>query len=237
MEHIGTEGIDVVILSGGLGKRLQSVVEDRPKPMAEIGGRPFLDILIDYLAGAGFRRCILCIGYMGDFIKRYYQNRKGLLQIIFSEEKAPLGTAGAIKNAERFTSTSPFLVVNGDSYCDVDLKRFLGFHLETKALASIVLTSIEDAGDYGNVTLGEQQRIINFAEKAGCQKGGFISAGIYLFQREILSLIPANQKYSLEEELFPAIVNKEFYGYIGEKALIDIGTPQRYRKADRLLGT
>jgi NDP-sugar pyrophosphorylase family protein len=177
------------------------------------------------------------IFYVQAFIKKYFQNREGLLKIVFSEERTPLGTAGAIKNAERFISTSPFLVVNGDSYCDVDLKRFLSFHLKIKALASIVLTSIEDANDYGNVTLGKQQRIINFVEKARSRKDSFISAGIYLFQREILSLIPADKKYSLEKELFPAIVNKEFYGYIGEKTLIDIGTPQRYRKAYKLLGT
>ena len=236
MERIGAESIDVVILCGGLGKRLQSVVEDRPKPMAEIGNRPFLDILIDYLTDAGFRRCILCTGYMGDLIKQHYQNKKGFLQIIFSEERSPLGTAGAIKNAERFIGTSPFLVVNGDSYCEVDLKGFLGFHLEMKALASIVLASIEDAGDYGNVTLGKQHRIVGFVEKAGCRKDTFISAGIYLFQKDILSLIPAEQNYSLEKEFFPAIVNKEFYGYLCDKALIDIGTPQRYRKAYKLLG-
>ncbi|MCK4795557.1 MAG: nucleotidyltransferase family protein, partial [Desulfobacteraceae bacterium] len=229
------EEINVIILCGGQGKRLQSIVNDRPKPMAEVGGRPFLDILIDYVASFGFRRFILCICYMGDFIRRHYQNRKGPLETIFSEEKKPLGTAGAIKKAEPFIGSSPFLVMNGDSFCKVDLRRFLKFHLTTKALSSIVLTNTKDTDSYGNVTLGKSQRIINFSEKTKSHKNSLVSAGIYFFQKEILSLIPANKNFSLEKDLFPSIVDKGFYGYVSTKEFIDIGTPERHKKAREII--
>ena len=234
MARIDPKNIDVVILCGGLGKRLQSVVNDRSKPMVEINGRPFLDVLIDYVASFGFRRFILCIGYMGDFIKRYYRNREGLLEIIFSEEKEPLGTAGAIKKAESLIRSSPFLVMNGDSFCKVDLRIFFQFHLKKKAFSSIVLTNATDTDDYGNVVLGESARIIAFDEKTKKQKSNLVSAGIYLFQKEILSLIPANKNFSLEKDFFSKKVSNRFYGYITQKTFIDIGTPARYKKAEEL---
>lgn len=235
MIRIEPKNIDVVILCGGLGKRLQSVVNDRPKPMADVGGRPFLDILIDYVASFGFRRFILCICYMGDFIRQHYQNRKGPLEIIFSEEKTPLGTAGAIKKAGPLIGSSPLLATNGDSFCKADLRGFLEFHLITKALSSIVLTNMKDTDDYGNVTLGKSQRIIDFSEKTKSHKNSFVSTGIYLFQKEILSLIPANKNFSLEKDLFPSIVGKGFYGYVSTEEFTDIGTPERHKRAERLL--
>lgn len=234
IDLIDPKYIDAVILCGGLGERLRDVVSNRPKAMAEINRRPFLDILINYVADFGFRRFILCIGYMGDFIKQYYQQKKGSLKIIFSEEKEPLGTAGAIKNAESLIKSSPFLALNGDSFCQIDLRKFLQFHLEKKALASIVLTKAIDSGDYGNVALGESGQIITFDEKTNKHKNSFVNAGIYLFQKRILSSISTNEKFSLEKDFFPKMVANKFYGYITQKRFIDIGTPARYKKAEKL---
>lgn len=130
--------MDVVILCGGLGKRLKSVVDDRPKPMAFVGLRPFLDILIDYIASFGTKRFILCIGHRGGSVKTYFRKRKNF-QIIFSEEKNPLGTGGAIKNAKSFIETSPFLILNGDSFIKANLNNFFNFHLRKKAEISILV--------------------------------------------------------------------------------------------------
>ena len=235
MSHaLNPKEIDVLILCGGLGKRLRGVINDIPKPMAEINDRPFLDILIDYVARYGFRRVILCIGYMGDVIKQHYQERERSLNILFSKEREPLGTGGAIKNAEPFIQSNPFLAMNGDSFCPVNLHTFLDFHTSKGALLSIALVRAKETQDYGVIALGESQRIVSFDEKIGVgmeTSPSFINAGIYLFDRSILSLIPSQKKYSLEYDLFPKVISKEFYGYVTSETLIDIGTPERYEKA------
>lgn len=222
--------IDVVILCGGVGKRLRDVINDRPKVMAEINGRPFLDILINFVAGYGFRRFILCIGYMGDKIRQYYQAKAGSMNILFSEEEELLGTGGAIKNAEPLIQSSTFLVMNGDSFCPLNLCGFVDFHFTKRALLSMVLANIEQAGDCGIIELDDSKRIITFDEK-GCGKKGLVNAGVYLFDKSVLSLIPADTPYSLEYDLFPKVTAREFYGYVTRESFIDIGTPERFEKA------
>lgn len=228
--------IDVVILCGGMGKRLRDIINDRPKPMAEINGRPFLDILIDYLVSYGFKRFILCIGYMGDKIKQYYQRRASSLTILFSEEREPLGTGGAIKNAESLIQSNPFMVMNGDSFCQVDLGKFINFHISKGASLSIVLANLMMIKDGGVITLGDSQRIIGFDEKVRAEDNSLINAGIYLLETDVLSMIPAHKNYSLEYDLFPRMINKEFYGYINHEILRDIGTPEGYKKANEFFG-
>lgn len=229
--------IDVVILCGGRGTRLQSIVSDRPKPMAEIEGRPFLDILINYIKGFGFKRFILSVCHMSDFIKSYYRDKLHSLEIIFSCENEPLGTGGAVKFAEIFICSDPFLVMNGDSFCPVDMNQFIDFHNQKDALLSMVIVESNDSKDFGQIILDDSQRIIRFEEKKKRNGKSFINAGIYLFKRDILSLIPPNIKYSLEYDLFPTLVGKKLYGFITKEKLIDIGTPERYEQAQRFFIT
>lgn len=235
MKRIRPENTDVVILCGGLGRRLKSAVGDRPKPMAEIDGRPFLDILIHGAAGFGFKRFILCIGYMGDVIKRHYRGARGSWEIIFSEEQRRLGTAGAIKNAESLIKSSPFLAMNGDSLCQVDLIKFIEFHFVRNCLASLVLAKTAKEDDYGIVKVGAGGQIIGFDEKGKQNGDALINAGVYMFGRDIFSLIPANEEFSLEKDLFPRILGRGFYGYMSGQTFIDIGTPERYEAAKRTL--
>jgi len=224
---------DVVILCGGRGKRLREAVGDRPKVMAEIGGRPFLDILIDYAAAYGLKRFILCAGYKASYIADYYQGRRDHTFVI-SKEDAPLGTAGAIKNAERFIITDPFIIMNGDSFCPVDLKGFLAFHKNKSAVASVAVVKAIETEDFGSIIMNSGQRVTAFKEKQDKQSA-FINAGIYCFERQALPLIPPNTKMSLEYELFPELINRGLYGFISGKELFDIGTPQRYKQAKTLL--
>jgi NDP-sugar pyrophosphorylase family protein len=227
--------MDVVILCGGMGTRLKNVVSDRPKPMAEINGRPFLDILIEYMMSFGLQRFILCAGYKADFIKQYYYKREPKIEIVLSVEEVPMGTGGAIKNAEYLIQTSNFIVMNGDSFCPFDMLGFLDFHLGKGAVVSIVVVESEDTKDFGLISLDNSQKIIRFNEKTGKDENSFINAGIYLFKKEIFSLIPSNRSYSLEYDLFPELVKREFYGFITHEKLIDIGTPERYEQAKRNL--
>lgn len=228
--------IDVAILCGGLGKRLRSVVSDRPKPMAEVNGSPFLDILIDYVASYGFKRFILCTGYQGRLVKQYYQNRGGELTIVISEEKEPLGTGGAIKNAESFIQSEIFLVLNGDSFCELSINDFLNFHASKGAVVSIAVTPIERPLDSGVVRLDEDQKIISFEEKAPVNRTALVNAGVYLFDRTILKYMPSGKKFSLEHDFFPRILDKKIYGYITNERLFDIGTPERLELARQHFG-
>ncbi len=232
--NLNPEYIDVVVLCGGLGTRLKKVVSDRPKVMAEVNNKPFLEILIDYIAVFGFRRFVMCVGYMKEKIREHFERRKDV-EILFSAEEELLGTAGAIKNAEKFIRSNPFLVVNGDSFCRINVKGFLDFHITKKAYASIALVLPEKDADYGVVAIGDDQRILSFNEKREPDTGGFINAGMYFFNRDILKLIPENITYSLEYNLFPHIIDKGIYGYVTGEKLIDIGTPERYRKAEEIL--
>lgn len=228
--------MDVVILCGGMGIRLRNIVSDRPKVMAEVNSRPFLDTLIDYVAGFKFRRFVLCVGYMKDFIKENYEHDSSGLDILFSEEKDLLGTAGAIKNAEAFIRSNPFLVMNGDSFCRIDMKKFLDFHFSKNAFISIALASQAKDADYGVVRLDSSQRVISFNEKIKPDIDNFVSAGIYLFNKDAFGLIPSNINYSLEYDFFPNIIDKGIFGYITGEGVIDIGTPDRYRDAKKKLG-
>ena len=225
--------VDVVILCGGMGSRLREVVDDRPKPMAEINQQPFLDILIDFFHEFGFRRFVLCAGYMSQMIRDHYSHKTDSRQIIISDEHIPLGTAGTIKNAEKFIQSNPFLVANGDSFCSVDLADFYDFHSAKQALMSMVVLESENTDDCGLVMLDESERIISFKEKKRKHGSCHINAGIYLFQKEVVSFIPEDTKFSLEHELFPKLTKHNCYAFISHGRLIDIGTPKRYEWAKK----
>ena len=232
---IDPAGTDAVILCGGKGERLKSVVGDVPKPMADINGRPFLDILMDYLSNFGFRRIILCSGYKGEEIKRYYGKKSRSLDILCSHEEEPLGTAGAIKNAQALIKSNPFLVMNGDSFCPADLREFMKFYDRKGADFAMVLAAEAGGGDSGAVELDGSQRITIFIEKATRNKSGLANAGIYLLGKKVLDLIETGRKISLEYDIFPKILDKKFYGYATKERFIDIGTPERYSKAKESL--
>jgi NDP-sugar pyrophosphorylase family protein len=234
-EPVHPKKTDVVILCGGLGTRLKKVVSDRPKAMAEINNRPFLDLLINHIAKFGFHRFILCTGYKADNIVYYYANKKNAFAIEISNETKPLGTGGALKNAERLIKSDPFLVLNGDSFCDADLSGFLQFHFRNKSILSIIVAKTGNTRDYGTIRMDAGGRIVQFSEKTNQGKTAFINAGIYLFSEKALSLISAGMEFSLEYDLFPTLTGKAFYGYMSESEVLDIGTPGRYEKAKRLL--
>lgn len=229
------KNIDVVILCGGKGKRLQTLISDRPKSMAEINGRPFLDIILDHLSNYGVKRVILCAGYMVDVIRNYYCNKKLIFELVILEEKVPLGTGGAIRDTQGLVKTSSLLVMNGDSFCPINLNDFIGFHRDNKALLSIAVTEVDNAADYGSILLDKDKKIIRFDEKNSGAKV-LINTGVYLFTKDILSLIPDEIPYSLEYDFFPNLIGKDIYGFIIQEPFIDIGTPERFKKAKGLFG-
>ena len=221
---------DAVILCGGMGTRLQPILPDRPKGLAPILGRPFMDILIDELIRQGFRRAVLCVGYMRELIIRQYQRREGI-EIAFSEETKQLGTGGAIKNALGQISTETFIVLNGDSFCEVNLNAVAQFHCNRKASATVVLSpSDSNRSDAGVVSLGEYERIESFEEKKVSSAKPYINAGIYVFRKRLWTQVQADT-FSLERDYLPLLINeKNVFGYTVYNPVCDIGTPERYRR-------
>lgn len=229
------EKVDCLILCGGLGRRLKAMVSDRPKPMAEIGGRPFLEILIAFLAAGGIQRFIFCIGHKGEMIREYFADKSRFGSIAFSQEQRPLGTGGAIKLAQDKIRSNPFLVVNGDSICKFDAARFLSFHHSKKAFASLTLVKADNSKDSGVVKLHESGLIMGFEEKAGRTNACLINAGVYLFAETVLATMPADQNFSLEYDWFPEFCRQNIFGLVIKSNLVDIGTPERYCRARRSL--
>lgn len=230
----GMNTVDVVILCGGKGTRLREVVHDRPKPMAEIQGRPFLDILITYVSNFGLKRFILCTGHMGDYIETVYRRPDAERLFVFSKEETPLGTAGALKNAEQHIQSNPFLVMNGDSFCPIKIDELLETHARNGAIATMAVSQIDDAGDFGSITMDARGRITAFREKVPT-RNRLINAGVYVMDRKVLSLIPPGVPTSLENDVFPGLIEQDFYGYRAAGPVIDIGTPERYELAKQLL--
>jgi len=229
--------IDVVILCGGLGKRLKPTFEG-PKVLAKIGEKTFLDILIDNLLIHGFKNIILSVGYLKDQIKNHFNydyNKSHDCLITFSEEEEPLGTGGALKKAKTRIISNLFMVINGDSICEVNFRSFIKFHIEKTALLSMVLVHSNKAQDYGSVVMDDLQKITDFNEKITGRGENIINAGIYLMGKDVFSYMPKQKKFSLEYELFPQIIKNRCYGFLTESELIDIGTPERYEKAINLL--
>jgi len=224
--------IDVFILCGGLGTRLRSISKGFPKSMVRINDRPFLDIIINYLAGFGFKRFILGVGYKADKIAGYYKNNKILgLNILFSKEDSPLGTGGAVKKARRLFKSSTVLIVNGDSFCKFDPLKFLSLHKQRKAAISILLRKVPEIKDYGSIKIDKNCRILGFCEKTNFLKRAWINAVIYAFEKKIFNKMPKKMRFSLETDFFPKILEEKCFGFVYNDVFIDIGTPERYSRA------
>lgn len=229
--------IDTVILCGGRGTRLHGVVDDRPKPLAEVCGRPFLDILIQFAAEYGFRRFLLLAGYKGEMIKEYAaeKSRATSLEIDCLIEPSALGTGGAIKNAEQFIKSSRFLVLNGDSICPGNLINFQMFHVQKKAMVTMMLSHADRSGDYGQVVIDGDGQIEGFREKPDKGESALVNGGIYFMEKPVLKYFSSGCPCSLERDVFPAIIGKGFYGYVVKGSHLDIGTPDRYFSAGNIL--
>ena len=224
--------IHAIILAGGLGTRLQSVVSDRPKVLAEVSGRPFLTYLLEQIASAGLRTVVLCVGHMAQKIQDRIGATYGPLHISYSLEDKPLGTGGALRWALPHVSSDTVLVMNGDSYTDVDLSAYVSWFFQRDCKAALLLTKVPDATRYGKVILNENDDILAFKEKQADAGAGWINAGVYLVERPLVAAIPAERPYSLEREFFPSLVGKGLSGCRMEGRFIDIGTPESYAQTE-----
>ncbi len=222
--------ITAFILAGGIGSRLKSVVSDRPKPMALVEGKPFLEILIESVATKGIRRIILLTGYMSEHIELFATNFKHPdITLEVSREEIPLGTGGAVRNAIRFAS-DPTLLVNGDTYFESDIQKLLDFHQSRRCAVTLSLCRVEDVGRYGAVLVRQDGQIKDFQEKSeGNHAPGLINAGFSMISLGIIEGLPGNTTFSMEKDIFPSLVQTgKMYGIQQSGAFFDIGTPESY---------
>jgi NDP-sugar pyrophosphorylase family protein len=224
-----------VLLVGGLGTRLKSVVPTLPKPLASVGGRPFLELLARQLGTQGIRKLVMCTGYLAEHIEAAFGNGGGLgVALEYSKETISLGTAGAVKLAQRFVLHEPeFLVLYGDSFLEIEFNKLIEFHRKHGGLATIAVMFVEDASRYGTVQVDAHNRILNFEEKTGQNAPGIINAGVYVFDSAILAQIPDGPA-SLERDVFPQILEQGIYAAEQNGIFIDIGTPEDYARAKEI---
>jgi NDP-sugar pyrophosphorylase family protein len=214
---------DVVILCGGSGTRLRTVLHDRPKPMASINGRPFLDLVVNHVISHGFRRIIFCTGYRGEWIAQHFSLRTDF-DAIMSHEDTPLGTAGALRACRHALHPSTVLVLNGDSLCAIDLAAFLTEHRRYNASVTVAVVPADDRSDGAGIRLDSQHRITSFHEKT---RSMYLNAGIYALDPMFLDKIPERTPCSLEHDMFPSLLGQGIHAIITHAPVHDIGTPAR----------
>ena len=225
----------MLLLVGGMGTRLQPVLSSKPKPLAPLGGISFLELLVLQLRSQGFRNLVMCTGFKADQIHQEFgDGRKWDVSVNYSEETSPLGTAGAIKLAEKFLAeVLDFVVMNGDSFLELDLQRLLRFHSEHGGLATIAAHRVPDAARYGTLHIGAHGSVTRFSEKMGMPEPGTINGGVYVFRREVLRHIPEGAS-SLEKDVLPGLTDQGLYAVEQNGMFIDIGTPEDYDRAQAL---
>lgn len=225
-------GIDVAVLAGGLGTRLRDALPDRPKVLAPIGNEVFLDRLLAWLGRFGVRRVVFCLGYRSDQVVAHLKARPpGPIVLDWIIEPAPLGTLGALRLALPRFASDPVLVLNGDTFVDVDLCAFLDSHRQSRAAASIVGTQVDDAGRYGRIECDDAGWVRRFIEKTGIPEAGTINAGVYLFGRSFLDLCRDGTGASLERDVLTTRPAGTLHAFTGRFTFLDIGTSQDLARA------
>ena len=226
--------LKAVLLVGGPGTRLQPLTDNKPKSVVPLLNRPVLEHTLAYLKHYGIEDVILTLNYLPEVIQEYFGDGKRCgVRLTYCIEKEPMGTAGAVKNAEAYLDDNDsFFVLNGDLFTDMDLAEMLAFHRAKKAKATISLTWVDNPSAFGVVETDAGRRVKRFIEKPppGKATTNWINAGTYILEPEVLAQIPAGQHHMFEKGLFPRLldIGKPVYGYEFKGYWLDMGTPGKY---------
>lgn len=227
--------MEVIILAGGLGTRLRSVVKEVPKCMAKVGGKPFLWYLLKYLTRFDVNKVILSVGYLREVIYTWIDNVKDdfPFDIDYAIEDVPLGTGGGIKLALKKATADNVFVLNGDTYFDVNLNDLMNFHIAHSSAVTMALKTIKDNSRYGRVVVDNcSQQIIEFKEKESCGDG-LINGGVYIVNKLEPIFFGLPEKFSFEKLVLVSQCKLgKLFGLVQNGYFIDIGIPEDYHKAD-----
>lgn len=224
----------IIILAGGLGTRLKSVVQDLPKPMASVNGKPFLVYLLEYVSHFSPKEIILSVGYKWETIQAYFGEMYQNIPIRYCVEEIPLGTGGGIKKAVEIAENEQVCILNGDTFFGVNLQKMEAFHHKNNSDLTIAVRKMENFDRYGTILFGEMGNITNFAEKKALEEG-YINGGIYFLRKSFLLEKNLPEKFSFETEIMEKGYKENvFFAYQGDENqyFIDIGIPEDYAKAN-----
>jgi D-glycero-alpha-D-manno-heptose 1-phosphate guanylyltransferase len=222
--------MEAIVLAGGLGTRLASVIQGMPKVMAPVGNQPFLALLLLRLQQKGMERVILSVGYLSGMIRGHFGDNFEGLELAYAIEDEPLGTGGAtLKALSRADSESVF-VLNGDTYVDIDYAAMLSRNIDAGVKASIAVAEVDDCTRFGRIAV-EEGRVVGFAEK-GKSGPGKISAGVYVMNRDLFAPYNMPAAFSLENDFFvPHIKALRPLAFVTSGYFIDIGIPEDLARA------
>lgn len=221
---------EAIVLAGGFGTRLRGIVDDVPKPLAPVAGRPFLAWLLDRLAAGGMRRCILATGYLSDVIEQRIGARWQGMEIAYSVEPEPLGTGGAIRLAASRLQGDAAHVLNGDTWLEYDPVALEDTARAAGASMAIALARVDDVARYGAVDI-DNGRVTGFREK-GESGPGWINAGCYFLGADALAALPARDAFSFEQDVLqPRVQERAVAAFTETLGFIDIGVPEDYARA------
>ncbi len=223
---------EAIVLVGGKGTRLHTLFPDIPKALVPVKERPFIDYVIGNLTKQGICRIVLAVGYLSQQLIDHLSKRTDV-EIIYSAEEEPLGTGGAVKRAIKHINGDRFLALNGDSICCIDYYELYSFHQNLGVDLTVAVTKDMQRMDGGNVEVGKDNLVKAFHEKKRKEAGSmFLNAGVYVFDKKTIELTHAPNVCSLEYDIFPRMVNRRACaGFITDKPVLDIGTPERYLQA------
>lgn len=224
---------EAIILAGGFGTRLKSVVNDVPKPMAPINNEPFLNYVFDYLKHYQIEHVVLSTGYLSEKIVEYYKTVYKGIKVSYAKEETPLGTGGGIRLAMTKCTTKDVLVLNGDSFFDVDINTHYKNHSCKIGHCTLALRKVDDAARYGTIVLGSENVIETFKEKDNIEHAGLINGGVYILNREVyLNKTEENVSFSIEKDFYEKKIKElQIFGFEYDGYFIDIGIPEDYKKA------
>lgn len=232
MPGAGKEGLEAVILAGGLGTRLRGAVPDVPKVLAPVGGAPFLHLLLRHLAANGFERVVLSVGYRAEMVMRAVGGRFAGLEISYAREEQPLGTGGGLRLALASTRRDHVFVMNGDTFLDADFAAAEALW-RTHGEMLVIGCAVPDTGRYGRLAISDGH-VTAFQEK-GLSGPGVINAGCYVLPAGALAAFPPGEPFSLETEfLRPMAARGKLRALVSEGRFIDIGVPEEYLAAQSL---
>lgn len=227
-----------IILCGGLGTRLSAITNNKPKPMVDVAGVPFLEYQFNYLIAQGVTRAILAVSHLKECIIDHFGSQYKTLNIEYISEDSPLGTGGAIKNVlsqAEFQPNESIIILNGDTFVEFSLQA-LAKDSEDHLLV-IAAKSVDDTARYGKLTIDNSKIVTGFQEKkAGNQ--GYINAGVYMTHSGLLAALPDLERFSFEEDfLHHEIAHRSIGASFLDGFFIDIGIPEDYYAFCDLMGS
>jgi len=225
----GESGLEeAIVLAGGRGTRLQGVIGDIPKPLAQVAGRPFLFWLLDWLEANGLKRTVLSVGYRGEAIRQTIGKSYNSLDVEYVVEHQPLGTGGALAFALGHCDSERVLCLNGDTYFDINVEQMATATMG--ADIAVALREIDDVSRYGAVAC-KSGRVVGFEEK-GKRGPGYINGGIYIIARESVQRAMPKGSFSFESDFLAGILSSlDVRGYESRGYFIDIGVPTSLQDA------